>query len=117
MLTRLLAAGTAAAALMVGMAMAADSPMKLFKVVTVKDETIVGVSGEELRTYGPATDLENLANRLATVGQLAVWQYAVRKGSDGQLQQAPNQRIVIFSSGTARIEPYATPLPIIAPTQ
>ena len=113
MLTRFLMAGAVAAALIGGTAMAADSPMKLFKVVTVKDETIVGVSAEELRTYGPSTDLENLANRLATVGQLPVWQYAVRKGSDGQLQQAPNQRIVIFSSGTARIEPYATPLPII----
>lgn len=117
MLMRIFTAGIVAIALTGVVAMAADSPMKLFKVVTVKDETVIGVSAEELRSFGPSTDLENLASRLATVGQLPVWQYAVRKGSDGQLQQAPNQRIVIFSSGTARIEPYAMPLPIILPQQ
>ena len=91
--------------------------MKLFKVVTQRDETVIGLKEEELRNFGPSGDLENLAQRLGTAGTLVVWQYATKKGSDGQLQQAPAQRIAVFASGIARIEPYATPLPVVAPAE
>lgn len=96
-------------------AAAQEKKMKLFKVVTQRDETVIGIKEEELRTFGPAGDLDNLAQRLGTAGMIVVWQYAPRKGSDGQLQQAPAQRIAVFASGIARIEPYATPLPVVAP--
>ena len=48
---------------------------------------------------------------------MVVWQYAAKKASDGQLQQAPAQRIAVFASGISRIEPYTTPLPIISPAE
>ena len=110
----LLTLGTSAA----GAADAADKPkMKLFKVVTLRDETVIGLKDEELRTFGPSGDLENLAQRLGSAGTIVVWQYAPKKGSDGQLQQAPAQRIAVFASGISRIEPYATPLPVVAPAE
>lgn len=107
-------------ALGIGTAGAADPEkpkMKLFKVITQRDETVIGLKDEELRSFGPAGDLENLALRLGTNGTLVVWQYAPKKASDGQLQQAPAQRIAVFASGISRIEPYATPLPIVAPAE
>ena len=94
-----------------------DATVKLFKIVTQRDETVIGLKAEELRNYGPSGDLENLAQRISTVGQMVVWQYAPRKGSNGQLQQAPAQRIAVFASGIARIEPYTTPLPVVAPAE
>jgi hypothetical protein len=94
-----------------------EKKIKLFKVITQRDETVIGIKEEELRSFGPAGDLENLALRLGTAGNLVVWQYAPKKGSDGQLQQAPAQRIAVFASGISRIEPYATPLPIVAPAE
>jgi hypothetical protein len=96
---------------------AAKPKMKLFKVITQRDETVIGLKEEELRAFGPAGDLENLAQRIGTAGTIVVWQYAPRKGSDGQLQQAPAQRIAVFASGISRIEPYATPLPVVAPAE
>jgi hypothetical protein len=108
----LLACGVAAAG-----AVAQEKKMKLFKVITQRDETVIGLKEEELRSFGPAGDLENLALRLGTSGNLIVWQYAPKKGSDGQLQQAPAQRIAVFASGISRIEPYATPLPVVAPAE
>ena len=118
---RRLALGAAAVlALGIAAAGAADPEkpkMKLFKVVTQRDETVIGIKEEELRAFGPAGDLDNLAQRLGTAGMIVVWQYAPKKGSDGQLQQAPAQRIAVFASGISRIEPYATPLPVVAPAE
>jgi hypothetical protein len=96
---------------------AQEKKMKLFKVVTQRDETVIGIKEEELRAFGPSGDLDNLALRLGTAGMIVVWQYAPKKGSDGQLQQAPAQRIAVFASGIARIEPYQTPLPVVAPAE
>ena len=94
-----------------------ETKMKLFKIVTQRDETVIGLKAEELRNFGPSGDLENLAQRIGTVGQMVVWQYAAKKGSDGQLQQAPAQRIAVFASGISRIEPYTTPLPVVTPAE
>ena len=62
---------------------------------------------------GFARDL--LAKHLAAEGQMTVWQYAVRKDAAGNLQQAPLRRIAVFRNDTLRIEPYATPLAVVAP--
>jgi hypothetical protein len=98
-------------------AAAQEKKMKLFKVVSQGSETVIGIKDEELRSFGPSADLDNLAQRLGTNGVLVVWQYATKKGSDGQLQQAPAQRIALFASGISRIEPYATPLQVVAPAE
>jgi hypothetical protein len=112
---------TCAAILALGIASvrAADSEpkMKLFKIVTQRDETVIGMKTEDLRNFGKSGDLENLAMHMSTAGQMVVWQYATKKGTDGQLQQAPAQRIALFTSGISRIEPYTTPLPVIAPAE
>ena len=92
-----------------------ERSVKLFKVVTVKDEVVIGLTAEELKSLGTGPDLDLLAQRLASVGQITVWQYAVRKASDGALQQAPLRRVAILRSDAMRIEPYATPLPVVAP--
>lgn len=88
-------------------------PPKLFKIITAKDEIVVGLTDDELRSFGPAPDLDNLAQHLADAGQITVWQYAVKHGSDGGLVQAPLRRIAVFKSDTLRIEPY-NPAPLKA---
>ena len=96
-------------------AVLAQDAVKLFKVITSKDEVLIGLTGDELRALGTGPELDALAKRLATDGQMTVWQYAVRKDQSGSLQQAPLKRIAVFKSDTLRIEPYATPLAVIAP--
>jgi hypothetical protein len=101
------------AAACVGFAAAAqDKPaMKLFKVVTAKDDVVIGLSEPELRALGAGPDIDALAQKLVAAGQLTAWQYAVKKGSDGALVQAPLRRVAIFKSDTLRIEPY-NPAPL-----
>jgi len=96
-----------------GTAAHASDTTKLFKVVSARDEIVVGVSEAELRAYGIGPDLDNLANRLVAAGQMSLWQYAVSRGPDGDLRQAPLRRVALFHNDLVRLEPYATPLPVL----
>jgi hypothetical protein len=98
-----------------GGALAGDGKVKLFKVVSVKDDTIIGLTDDQLRGFGSGADVEVLSKQLAAAGQLTVWQYVTRKAADGALQQAPLRQVSIFPANTVRIEPYATPLEVVAP--
>jgi len=91
----LLTAATWFAVWPVATALAQDQ-IRLFKLVSPKDEVVIGLSADELRTFGPRPDLDNLAQHLASAGEMTVWQYAVRKDASGTLQQAPLRRIAIF---------------------
>lgn len=109
--------GLLAASLVVGfsLAAAAQEQVKLFKIVSAKDEVVIGLTGDELKALGTAADIDNLAKRLVSDGQLTAWQYAVGRDQAGNLQQTPQKRIAIFKNDTLRIEPMTSPLPIAAP--
>lgn len=85
----------------------------LFKVVSVKDEIVIGLSAEELAALG-GSDAGVVAKALIQKGSLTVWQYATRKGVNGDLEQAPRAKIGLIAHDSLRVEPYATPLKVIA---
>jgi len=93
-------------------AQGAAPSVQLFKVVSPRDEVIVGADAALLGAgSGPA--VERLATQLGAKGQLTLWQYASSKDAGGALVQAPLRQIVVFKNDALRIEPYATPLPIL----
>ncbi len=98
-----LAAQALGLAMMTSAAFAQGTPA-LFKIVTPKDEVVIGVVG---------TDLDALAKQLVVNGQITVWQYAVHKAASGDLEQIPLRRIAIFRQDTLRIEPYTSPLKVL----
>jgi hypothetical protein len=85
----------------------------LFKIVTVKDEIVIGLTDDELSGFAQK-DAGGVASALAVQGTLTVWQYAVRRGANGDLQQAPHQKIGLLSHSSLRVEPYSTPYAILA---
>lgn len=87
--------------------------VKLFKIVSPRDDIVVGVDAEQLG--GGAPDVQRLAAALADKGQLTLWQYASHKDVNGALVQAPLRQVAIFKSELLRIEPYSSPLPVKAP--
>lgn len=93
----------------------AEDQVKLFKIVSPKDDVVIGLTATELAGLGSGPELDNLARHLAADGQMTVWQYAVHKDQSGNLQEVPLRRIALFKNDTLRTEPYATPLPVIAP--
>lgn len=88
--------------------------MTLFKIATVKDDIVIGLTPAELARLG-AADAGAVARAIAANGELSAWQYAVRRSGTGDLQQAPLRRIGVLANGSLRVEPYAAPLPVVAP--
>ena len=96
--------------MMVEPALAADK-VSLFKVITAKDEIVIGLPEDELKAMDD--NAGGLAKALVAKGSLSVSQYAVRKAATGDLEQAPLHRIGLISTESLRIEPYATPLKVL----
>jgi hypothetical protein len=91
---------------------AQQSKTDLFKVVTVKDEIVIGLSADELKALG-GSDASAVAHALAQKGDLTVWQYNVHRGPNGELQQAPSAKIGLLANSSLRVEPYTTSYVIV----
>jgi len=93
--------------------LAQETAVKLFKIVTAKDDIEIGLTDGELRSFGAGPDIDVLAKKLADAGQITVWQYAVQRAPDGGTVHAPLKRVAVFKTDTLRIEPF-NPAPLKA---
>jgi len=110
----LTAAAMFTASAMPAFAQTKDNAMtSLFKIISVKDEVVIGLSADELSAMG-GKDAGAVAKALASRGTLTVWQYATRKAANGDLEQAPRAKIGLIAHDSLRVEPYTTPLKVIA---
>jgi hypothetical protein len=89
---------------------------QLFKVVSAKDEIIIGLSQAEAEALGRGEVLDNLARRLADHGQITVWQFSPRHSTSGKLELAALRRVAIMKTDAIRIEPYKAALPVVGPS-
>ena len=92
-------------------AWAQDKTTALFKVITVKDEIVIGLNAAELGAIGQ--DAGAVAKALAAKGELTVWQYAVRHAPNGELEQAPLRKVGLLANSSLRVEPYSSPLKVV----
>ena len=92
-------------------ALAADK-VSLFKIITAKDEIVIGISDDELAQID-GRNAGGIAKALVAKGSMSVWRYAVHKSATGDLEQAPLHKIGILASDSLRVEPYATPLKVL----
>jgi hypothetical protein len=91
-------------------AFAADK-VSLFKVITARDEIVIGISeGDLAQMEGNAG---GIAKALVSRGSMSAWRYAVRKSAGGDLEQAPLHKIGLIATDSLRVEPYATPLKVL----
>jgi hypothetical protein len=93
------------------LASAPASAETLFKIITVKDEIVVGLNEAELKEYGG--DAGGIAKTIAAKGSLTFWQYAVTQ-KDGTRMVAPRAKIGVLASAALRVEPYMQPFKVIA---
>ena len=80
-------------------AFAADK-VSLFKVITAKDEIVIGITEDELAQID-GKNAGGIAKMLVAKGSMSVWQYAVHKSATGDLEQAPLHRIGLIAKGLA----------------
>ena len=114
---RLVLLGALATALSVAaVAQTAPAPgVRRFKIVSPRDEVIVGLTAQEFAALQGASPAEAMAKKIAADGQMTVWQYSVRRGDGGALVMAPLASISLMAAGIVRIEPYQAAHPVIAP--
>lgn len=90
----------------------AVNKVTLFKVVTLKDEIVIGLTKAEL-AYMHGKSAEAVTKVLNDIGELQVWQYEERAGKNGAAEEAPVRKIAITADPATHIEPYATPLKVV----
>jgi hypothetical protein len=110
----LICAMALAQGLFVQAAWAQEKAMNLFKIITVKDEIVIGLTTDELSKLG-GQDAGAVAKALVSKGEMTVWQYAVRKNAHGELEQAPLRQVGLLANGSVRVEPYSSPLKVLPP--
>lgn len=93
-------------------AMAQETTTRLFKIISVKDDVVIGLNAAEMASLG-GSDAPAVARALKDKGTLSAWQYASRKAANGDLEQAPLKKIGVLANDALRVEPYATPLKIV----
>lgn len=105
---RLSAAGLALSVLQP--ALAAEPGAQLFSFVSQAESIVAALTKEDA---GSLRDAAAVAKALRERETITVWRYAVRKATDGELEQAPHSKISIQAQGVLRIEPYRTPLRVM----
>jgi hypothetical protein len=111
LLLGLAAAGLIMESVLTVPAFAADK-VSLFKVITAKDEIVIGLSDGDLAQVD-GNNAGGIAKMLVAKGSISVWQYAVHKSSSGDLEQAPLHKIGLLATDSLRVEPYPTPLKVL----
>jgi len=91
-------------------AVAPASAETLFKIVTVKDDIVVGLNDAELKELGG--DAGGIAKAIAAKGSLTLWQYAVTR-KDGAMVVGPRAKIGVLANASLRVEPYKQPYPVL----
>ena len=117
-LSRRVALGASLAAMLLtgaSSAFAEDSDMVLFKVISQKDDVIIGLTEGQLTAAG-GLNAGVVGKMLVANGELAAWQYVVSRNDAGELVEAPTNWISIIANDTLRIEPYQAEWPIVLPT-
>ena len=88
------------------------SMTSLFKIITVKDDIVIDLSTAELTELG-GEDAGAVARALVAKSTLTVWQYAVKKAENGDLEQAPLRKVGLIAHESLRVEPFTTPLKVL----
>ncbi|MGN6572716.1 MAG: hypothetical protein ACTHLO_15010 [Pseudolabrys sp.] len=106
---RCLAAAALAAAFVLPAATA--SAETLFKIVTERDDIVVGLNDAELKDLGG--DAGGIAKALAAKGSLTLWQYTVGQ-KDGERFVGPHGKVGVLAAKSLRVEPYKQPFKVLA---
>lgn len=85
----------------------------LFKVVSPQNEIVIGLTKAELAQM-PGKTPDAVEQALRSAGALQVWQYGVRRGVSGVMEQAPVRKIELSAQPDTHIESYLSPLKVVS---
>lgn len=89
--------------------------MRLFRVVTIRGDMVLGLNAAELAALGHGPDLDRLARRFERDGQITGWLYLEGRASDGQGWWRHAGRIAVLAQDALTIRPQAPGRPVQPP--
>jgi hypothetical protein len=93
----------------------ADAKVRLFRVVTMREDVLLGLTPAEMAALGSGPEVERLAVHIATEGQVTGWRYRSERSPNGGTQLATHHRVAVLRQDALMLEPYAPALPVVAP--
>lgn len=90
----------------------AVNKVTLFRVTTPKQEIVIGLTAKELKQL-TGRDAVAVEKALHDSGALNAWQYSVRRGVSGELEQAPVRHVKLASNDDVHVEAYSTKLKVV----
>ena len=106
---------TAASRIQARVAMPAEAGVRLFRIVTMREDVLLGLTVAEMAALGTGPEVERVARRIASEGQVTGWRYVAGRGPDGGAQLAARHRIAVLRQDALMVEPYAAVLPVAEP--
>ena len=95
---------------------ASGSRMRLFRIVTMRGDLLVGLTEAELATLGSGPGVERIARRIANFGQITAWRYSTGPGTDGGLALVTHGQVAVLRQDALMVEPCAPRLPVLSPS-
>jgi hypothetical protein len=89
--------------------------VRLFRLVTMRGDVLVGLTDRELAALGVGADVERIARRIAQDGQFTAWRYSVTRAADGSTRFATRDKVAVLRQDALMVEPYAPSLPVLPP--
>ncbi len=90
----------------------AVNKVTLFRVTTPKQEIVIGLTAKELKQL-TGSDAGAVEKALHDNGMLNAWQYSVRRGVSGEMEQAPVRHVRLASNDNVHVETYSTKLKVV----
>lgn len=93
----------------------ATAQIRLFRLVTMRADVVLGLTPGELAALGQGPDLDRLARQMAEAGELVAWRYVQARGPDGATRLAARGRIAVPGCDALLIERFVPSLPVLPP--
>lgn len=91
------------------------SSLRLFRVMTMRGDLLLGLTAAELAELGPGPDTQRLVRLIAADGVLAGWQYRRMQGPDGRTCLGAFGRVAVAGQDALTVQPYLADLPVLPP--
>lgn len=89
--------------------------VRLYRVVTIGGDLLLGLTGPELEALGAGPEAERLARHIVDRGGVVAWRYDPIRSAEGGVRLVAQDRVAVLRQDALLIEAYETALPIAPP--